>query len=373
MTPRAINATIAAVQTLAISLPVRRELVVSGAGGTHDHSDFLLVRVLTSAGVEGIGEVSATLIWSGEDAGTAEHVIRNALAPAILGRPLTPVADLEARMDKAVAASQFTKAGVSTALWDAYARTLDVPLAVALGGPLRTSVPVKFSLSGDGDRLRTTYQTAFDLGFRAFKVKIGLDPVTDAARFATARQLVGADTFLGTDANGGYSRREAHRAIELIRPHGPEFLEQWLAPGDLTGLRQMREAGVPVVADESVFTLADLVAAVRAEAVDVVSLYVGKSGGPARAVRMASVADAFGLEILLGSNGEQGIGAAAQLHVACASPGLSSAIPSDIIGAHYYDEDILAAPLPGDGRWVHLPDGPGLGVTLRADLAAQFR
>src|SRR5258705_1687299 len=105
MTTRAIDATIATVETQAVSLAVRPELIVSGARGTHDRSDFLLVRITTSAGVEGIGEVSATLGWSGEDAGTAEHVIRTALAPAILGRPLTPVADLQARMDRALAAS----------------------------------------------------------------------------------------------------------------------------------------------------------------------------------------------------------------------------------------------------------------------------
>ena len=187
MTPRSINATVTSVETAPVSLAVRRELVVSGARGTHDQSDFLLVRVTTSAGVQGYGEVSATLLWSGEDSGTADHVIRTALAPAIIGRPLSPVADLQARMDRVVAGSQFTKAGVSTALWDAFARTLDVPLAVALGGPLRTSIPVKFSLSGDGDRLRRTYETAHGLGYRSFKVKVGLDPVSDAARFADAR------------------------------------------------------------------------------------------------------------------------------------------------------------------------------------------
>jgi muconate cycloisomerase len=373
MSLRAINATVTSIETVRVSLAVRSELVVSGARGTHDRSDFLLVRVTTSAGVQGYGEVSGTLIWSGEDAGTAEHVIRNSLAPTIIGRPLTPVADLQARMDRAVAASEFTKAGVSTALWDAFARTLDVPLAVALGGPLRTSIPVKFSLSGDGERLRRTYETAYGLGYRAFKVKVGLDPVTDAERFAEARRLAGQDTFLGTDGNGGYSRVDARRAFALIREHRPAFLEQWVSQGDLVGMGRLRDTGVPVIADESVFTVSDLVAAVRADAADVVSIYVGKSGGPDRAVRMASIADAFGMESLLGSNGEQGLGAAAQLHVACASPGLSSAFPSDIIGAHYYDEDVLASPLPGDGQWVHLPDAPGLGVELRPDLLEAFR
>ena len=146
----AIAATIAAIHTTAVSPTVRADLLVSGARGTHDRSDFLLIRVVTSAGVDGIGEVSATLTWSGEDSATAQHVIDSVLAPALIGQPLVPVAALEARMDRVLAQHPFTKAGLSIALWDAYAKTLDVPMAVALGGPVRKEIAVKCSLSGNG-------------------------------------------------------------------------------------------------------------------------------------------------------------------------------------------------------------------------------
>ena len=112
---------------------------------------------------------------------------------------------------------------------------------------------------------------------------------------------------------------------------------------------------------------------IRADAADVVSVYVGKAGGPGRALEVGRVAAAFGLEVLIGSNGELGLGAAAQLHVAAALPALSTTYPSDIIGAHYYAEDVLAAPLAGDGRHVRLTDAPGLGVSPRDDVRARFR
>jgi muconate cycloisomerase len=369
---RAIDATIVDVQTVRVSPAVKPELIVAGARGVHDRSDFLLVRVVTSAGVAGIGEVSATLTWSGEDGAMAEYLIRTVLAAVVIGRPVAPVADLERRMDRALAGSPFTKAGLSTALWDAYARTLDVPLAVALGGPLRTEIPVKCSLSGDGDRLRDTYRAAVAAGFGSYKVKIGLEPVADARRTALARELAGPDAFIGLDANGGYRRDAARRAVELIRPSGPAFLEQPVAPDDLEGMRQLRGLGLPVVADESVFGVDDLVSVLRAEAADVISLYVGKSGGPGRLVSMASLADSFGLEVVIGSNGELGVGAAAQLQAGAAAAGLSTYIPSDIIGAHYYQDDVLAQPLTVDGRTARLPDGPGLAVRLREDIEAGF-
>lgn len=366
------DVTIAAVELATVELAVSRDLVVHGARGTHAYSSFLLVRVTTSDGIRGYGEVSATAQWSGEDGTTARHLISAVLAPAVMRQPLVPVADLERRMDTALAGNPFTKAGVSMALWDAFARTLDVPLAVALGGPLRHEVPVKMSLSGDGDDLVRSYEGAAREGFTAFKVKVGLEAGSDVSRFALARKTVGPDTLLGMDANGGWNRSDAMRAVTGMLADAPAFVEQPLPPDDLTGMRRMRDLGLPVVADESIFDMSDLVDAIRSEACDVASIYIGKSGGPGRAVAMAQVADAFGMDVVIGSNGEMGLGAAAQLHVACACATLSAAIPSDIIGAHFYDEDILATPLAIEGGTARLGSDTGLGVQLRPDVEERF-
>lgn len=368
-----MSATVAAVHTAPMSLDVNPDLVVRGARGVHDRSDFLLVRIVTSDGVEGYGEVSATPLWSGEDGTTADHFVRTLLAPALVGRPLAPVADLEDLMDRVLARNPFTKAGVSMALWDAYARTLDVPLAVALGGPRRDAVDIKLSLSGDGDDLEPMVAAAEGLGFGAFKVKVGLGVDGDVARVRRVREIVGPDVLVGADANGGWSRADAARAIPGIADAGAAFIEQPVAPDDLEGLAAARRHGLPVVADEAVFEMADLTRLVRASAADCVSLYVGKSAGPGRALAMGQVAAAFGLDVVVGSNGEFGLGAAAQLHVAAALPRLSSTIPSDIIGAFYYREDILAEPLDSDGRTVRLGAGPGLGVRPRPDLIEELR
>lgn len=364
MSSPALAATIASIHTVPVSPRVREDLVVSGARGTHDRSNFLLVRVMTSSGVDGIGEVSATLTWSGEDSTTAQHVIDTVLAPALIGESLVPVAALEQRMDRVLAGNPFTKAGLSIALWDAYAKTLDVPLAVALGGPVRSEVPIKCSLSGNGERLRTGLTRAREAGFTSYKIKIGMDVDSDVERMRELRELVGPGTFIGLDANGGYSRTDARRAGERLLPFAPAFFEQPVQPGDLEGMSSLRSLGMPIVADESVFGMDDLVAVIRANAADAVSLYVGKSAGPGRAIEMGRFAHSAGVEVIIGSNGELGIGAAAQLHVACALAGLTTVIPSDIIGAHYYDDDVVDSGFDSDGVRVRLGDAPGLGITL---------
>ena len=369
---RSIHAPIVDIEILPISPVVHPSLVVQGASGIHDFSNFLIVRVTTAAGVSGIGEVNGTLYAVGEDGTTAAHVIRNVLAPKLIGEPISPVENLEAIVEGALAGSLFTKAGVATALWDAYSRTLDISMAQALGGVRRREIPIKFSLSGDTDRIKHVYQSATNLGFRAFKLKIGKDPIEDGKRLAFTRALVGENTFLGTDANMGYRRSEARLAVSLMREQRPAFFEQPLAAGDLRGMRELRELGLPIVADESVFRVADLVALLRAEAADIVSIYVGKSAGPSKAVQMGFIADAFGIDSIIGSNGESGVGAAAQLQVAAALPGLSASVPSDIIGEFYYAESVLESRLDSDGGVVRLADAPGLGVTLQPQYLERF-
>jgi L-Ala-D/L-Glu epimerase / N-acetyl-D-glutamate racemase len=364
--------TIAAIETTTVSARAKPALKVVGARVTHDASTFALVRVVTDEGVEGFGEVSATAAWSGEDAVTATHFVRDVLAPVLVGRPLAPIEAHSKELDRVLRGNWFTKAGVSTALWDALGRTRGVGVSELLGGPYRREVPIKISLSGDGDDLRAAYETAAALGFRAFKVKVGREPGADAARVALARQLAGDEALLGADANGGWPLETALETVPRLAQSGIAFIEQPVRPDDLEGLREVRALGVPVIADESVYSEADVLRIGRLGAADVVSVYVGKSSALERAVASARLAGELGLDVVIGANGEMGIGAAAQLHVACACERLSE-IPHGITGHHFYEEEpTLAAPLDIDGRVARLPDGAGLGVEPSDEVRRRF-
>jgi L-alanine-DL-glutamate epimerase-like enolase superfamily enzyme len=361
-----------AVHLTTVRLPLDPRLAVHGARVVHAVSEFVVVRVSLSSGAYGYGEVSATRNWSGEDAVSATHFIRDVLAPVLLGQPAYSVAAHSSRMDLALSGNPFTKAALNTALWDAMGRSLGLPVAVLLGGPHRTEIPVKISLSGDGERLEACHAAARAKGFAAFKVKVGKGLATDLTRVRLARELVGPDAFLGADANGGWSRAEAARGMPALRDLGLSMVEQPVAAADLAGLARLRGGGLPVLVDESVYGPADLVRVLRAEAADGVSLYVGKSGGLENLVASAVLAAHFGLDVVIGSNAEMGIGSAAMVHAAAACPRLGDT-PSDLIGHHFYIEDTLAQPLDIDGRRARLPGGPGLGVELREDLVRSLR
>jgi L-alanine-DL-glutamate epimerase-like enolase superfamily enzyme len=231
---------------------------------------------------------------------------------------------------------------------------------------------VKISLSGDGDDLRAGFETAVGLGFRSFKVKVGRDPHGDVARVALARELAGADALVGADANGGWPLAVALETVPRLAQSRLAFIEQPVHPDDLEGLREVRALGVPLVADESVYSSADVARIGGMGAADVVSIYVGKSGSLERAVESARLARSLGMDVVIGANGEMGIGAAAQLQVACACEHLGG-IPHGITGHHFYEEDAsLAVPLDIDGRVARLPAGPGLGVEPSSEIRRTF-
>jgi len=374
--PEASEPLIAAVETTTVSARAKPALKVRGARVVHDASTFVLVRVVTEDGVEGFGEVSATAAWSGEDEVTATHFVRNVLGPRLVGRPLAPIAAHAAELDRVLRGNWFTKAGISTALWDALGRVRGESVATLLGGPFRTEVPVKISLSGDGDDLRAAYEMAVGLGFRSFKVKVGRDPAEDIARVRLARELAGDEALIGADANGGWTLPLALETVPALAESGIAFIEQPVHADDLDGLREVRALaltlGVPLIADESVYSPADVLQVGRAGAADVVSIYVGKSSALERAVESARLAVELGMDVVIGANGEMGLGAAAQLHVACACERISP-IPHGIIGHHFYEDDAsLAAPLEIDGLVARLPEGPGLGVEPSEHVRRSF-
>jgi L-alanine-DL-glutamate epimerase-like enolase superfamily enzyme len=361
-----------ALETATVRMPLDERLAVHGARHVHAVSEFVVVRLRLRSGAYGYGEVSATRNWSGEDAAGAVHFIQNVLGPAIVKERVHPVARLTARMDRALSGNSFTKAAINTAAWDALGRSLGLPVAALLGGPHRAEIPIKISLSGDHERLEACHARAREKGFAAFKVKVGKGLPADLDRVRLARELAGPGTFLGADANGGWSRVQASRALPVLRDLGLDMIEQPVAAADLRGLAGLRGTGLPVLADESVYGPGDLVRVLREEAADGVSLYVGKSGGLENLVASAVLAAHFGLDVVVGSNAEMGIGSAAMIHAAAACPRLGDT-PSDIIGHHFYTEDTLATPLDIDGRRAVLPPGTGLGIEPREDIMRRLR
>lgn len=363
------------IETIPVQVPIHPQRAIHSGRGSHTVSPFLLVKVHTDAGIVGLGEVSCTPTWSGEDQVTAAHFIHHILAPFLIGQNPTQIERIMRQINRALANNPFTKSAIEMALWDIVGKAAGLPLYQLLGGAVRDFVPTKFSVSGLApDKAAEIASWAVEQGFRKLKVKVGLDPDGDVARVEAVREAVGAQVCLGVDANGGWSPHVAIQTVHRLYDYDIYFVEQPTAEQDVAWLADVRNhIRLPVMADESVYTPQDAMAIVRANAADVLSLYVGKGGiGPAR--KIAAVAEAAGLVCTVGSNLELGIGNAAMIHLALATPAIDAeTYPCDILSPFFYETDLLTEPLPIVAGAAHAPSGPGLGVTLDDEKVAHYR
>ena len=357
-------------ETVPVNIPIHPHRAIRGGRGAHTVSPFLLVKVHTDEGLVGLGEVSCTPGWSGEDQVTAAHMVQTYLSPLLVGENPTDVERLTARLRVGVANNPFTKSAIEMALWDILGKSVGLPVYRLLGGPVRDFVPTKFSVSGQPpEHAAEIAAWAVEQGFRTMKVKVGIEPEGDVARVRAVREAVGPSVRLGVDANGGWSPRVAVQTIRRLAEFGIYFAEQPVAPVDVAWLADVRrQVQVPVMADESIYSLQDAMAVARAGAADVLSVYIGKGGGIGPARKVAAVAEAAGLTCTVGSNLEMGVASAAMIHLALATPGIGAEeFPCDILSPFLYEGDFLAEPLPIWAGEARAPERPGLGVELDED------
>jgi L-alanine-DL-glutamate epimerase-like enolase superfamily enzyme len=375
------------IETIPVRVPIKPGLAIrSGRRGSHSVSPFLLVKVYTDAGFIGLGEASCTPRWSGEDQVSAAHFIDGYFAPLLVGEVVDDVARLYAKFSPTVARNYFTKAAVEMALWDLVGKSQSKPVWELLASDdsahaprtSHVSVPIKWSVSGvEPEKAAEITKWAVGQGFSKMKVKVGIDPDSDVARVRAVRESVGAGVKLGVDANGGWQTPRV--AIETIKRLCDEcdiyFAEQPVPAGDHEAMAEVRRnVRVPIIADESVYTLADAKMLARAGAADVFSIYIGKAGGIGPAREIAGYADSAGIRSTIGSNLELGVGSAAMIHVALSTPGIDAeTFPCDIIGPLFYEDDILAEPLQISGGAARVHHRPGLGVELDDEKVEKYR
>lgn len=363
-----MNMTITSVEIFPISERVKPELAIVSAAGIHPESHYLVVKIVGDKGLAGYGEATLAHVWSGENQGTAQALIRDVLSPLLIGKNAMDLNSLADAMDRYLIGNPFTKAAMEMALVDLVAKTLGVGANVLLGGPRRApAIRLKFSIGAfTPSEAACVARHVVDIGLRSAKVKVGLDVAGDLARVEAVRAEVGPDFRLAVDANGGWTESDTVRAIRRLEQLNINALEQPIRRGDFRGCARLRKrTRLPLMLDESIFTRQDALEAIRLEACDLISIYPGKNGGIFRSLEIANIAASAGLELVIGSNLEMDLGSAAMLHLATAIPNLSSTVDHDIIGPLYYDRHFTQPNITFRDGYALLPDGLGWGVDVQ--------
>jgi L-alanine-DL-glutamate epimerase-like enolase superfamily enzyme len=350
-------------------------------------SDSFVVRVTAQDGATGYGEGVARPYVTGETVEASLGHIENLLWPAVvrcdypdLAPDPDPVAALSAvsstlpdKETPGIVAWHAARAGVELALIDCLLKRRQLSLAQLLP-PKRAVVTYSGVITAGSLEKAVQHAKHFKLfGIRQLKIKIGGAGEETRARVAAIRETVGANTSLRLDANGAYDVAGALDVLSQLAQFQIDAVEQPIRRGDPFELAEVkRQSPIPVMADESLVTVADAEALIDAGACDYFNLRLSKCGGLARTLELARMASDSGLRLQLGSQvGETAILSAAGRHVAAYLDDVDFLEGS--YGSLLLKEDIGRDRLNfGHGGKANALRGHGLGVKVREEILEKY-
>jgi muconate cycloisomerase len=371
-----MNATISSIEAILVDLPTIRPHQLAMA--TMQQQTLVIVRLVCSDGVQGIGEATTIggLSYGEESPEGIKLTIDTYLAPALEGIDATNVNAAMMRLNKVARGNRFAKCALETALLDAQAKRLGVPLATLLGGPVRSSLPVLWTLaSGNTQRdIDEAEQLLAERRHDTFKLKIGRRSVSDdVAHVAAIKRALGSRARVTVDVNQAWNESEAARAIAMLEAAGIDLIEQPI-PREQRGALSRLAARfvVPIMADEALMGPEDAMDLARGACADVFALKIEKAGGLLGTLRTAAVADAAGIALYGGTMLEGSIGTIAAAHCFSTLPQL--AWGTELFGPLLLKDDIvLERPTYRDFE-LHFPFyAVGLGIAIDEDKLAFYR
>ncbi len=287
------------------------------ANESYSHCDAVVVRIKTE-NFEGVGEASPDNVVTGETVRTVTDAL-NKLKPALIGKDASEVRGVMGALDAVLKGNNTAKAAVDMALYDIAGKSTGRSVSSLLGGK-NTSRITSITL-GLAD-IESTVKRALAYkrqGFKILKIKTGLKWERDAGTVEAVRKAVGNRIRIIVDANQGYSVKEAISFINRVKDVGIDFVEQPVRARDLESLKKVRDTSdVPIMADESLKDMDDLLKISKMGATDMINIKLMKTGGIAKAMDMAEFAKDSGIKTMAGCMDETRIGVTAGMHFALA-------------------------------------------------------
>jgi L-alanine-DL-glutamate epimerase-like enolase superfamily enzyme len=359
------------VEALPFGIPIRS---FADAYTGFAESNAVLVKLHTDAGVTGLGEACA---WEPEFYGeTLESVtttIQNYAAPRIIGQNPMNIGKIMALLDAALADATCAKEGVDIALHDLVGKALNVPVSTILGGRFREKIPIASEIGIDTpEKMAENALDVIGLGIQIIKIKGSNDAALDVQRIKAVRSAVGEDVALRLDPNAAWDVSATIQTMKKIEDCHLQYLEQPVPGWDLKGMAHVRRnIGIPLMADESIWSHQDAVRIFEYGAADILNIKLPKACGLHRAKKIEATAEALGMPCIVGTEIEPGLSWIAKLHLA--SSMRNHPLASEFTELTLLKDNILDFEIRIVDGCVEVPSGPGLGVGLREDVFQKYR
>ncbi|MEN2767313.1 mandelate racemase/muconate lactonizing enzyme family protein [Ornithinibacillus xuwenensis] len=326
-------------------------------------AEAIVVKVTCDNDIIGWGEAPPTHVITGDSLASIDYTLTEILKPVLIGKSCLDREAIFEVIHGSVVGNTSAKAAIDMAIYDCIAQHYNSSLAQFLGGyhhQLHTDYTVSVNSPAEMASDASNYVND---GFTILKAKVGKDHIDkDIKRIHAIQEQVGPNIMIRLDANQGWDAKQAVKAIGKMEDLGLkiEFIEQPVKASNLKGLKYVTDnTTIPIMADESIFSSNDARRVLELGAADLINIKLMKAGGIHEALKIATLANIYGVTCMVGSMIESKIGITAAAHFAASQPNVK-----------YYDFDaplMLAGDLIEGGVTYHkslieLGQNKGLGI-----------
>ena len=343
--------------------------------------NWLIVRIQTDEGIEGIGESS---MLSSDP--IVESLIQEWSENYLVGKD--PLAGQEHwtrlhqdNLGRGGRLYSTVLSGIDIALWDLRGKILGVPVYQLLGGPFRNKLRVYangwYTNPASPDLIAEEAKKVVEMGYTAMKFdpfgKIAYTTISpeeaqlSVDRVAAVREAVGPNVDILIEVHARFNVYTAVGLAKRMEQYRPFWYEEPVSQENTNEMRQVRDRiNIPVATGERLYLKFPFFDLVKNEAVDILQPDICNAGGITELHKIGSMAEAQHV-MMAPHNTNSAVGTVASFHLDTAMPNfLIQEYHAEFYEPHYF-QVVQGLPRQKDG-YVNLPEGPGLGISLDDEL-----
>jgi galactonate dehydratase len=342
--------------------------------------NLIFLKVTTDEGLVGIGECTL----QNRDEGVLGY-LPGAVRRHVLGSDPFNIEDLWLRMYRnefwrGGPISTTVMSGIEIACWDIIGKATNQPVWRLLGGRCHEKVKAYanawYTVERKPEEFAKRVKVVLDKGYKALKVDpfgpgalelSRAEKIRSVDLVAAIRDAVGPDVEIFVEMHGRFSAATAIEIARMLEPFAPGWIEEPCPPEDIPSLEKVAaQVKIPVATGERYFTHYGFREVIESGAPDILQPDVIHAGGILDMKKIAALADVRSM-VIAPHNSNGPVCTAASVHFDFCTTNIKIQECFDDFSEEWVVEAVPGTPRPKDG-YFHLPEGPGLGVSLNEDL-----